>query len=435
MTIPYLPGWFDQNKEAIQSLIGTVAKRIDPTIENRMMLEKLMQNPQNVQQLVDIASLNPQMIQNLYGAQNLARIQGMGAPSAATQIESAGRDILRTGIVPETPVGEAAASALKFKTPAEREAERLSNLATKQQIEYYGFQLGQAQLEAAAKNPGLQAQMRTIDAALAANPDAAQYDPRGLADEYFSGRGTPQQRQQLVSKIQAMTTASPVAGELFSQSLQAIQQAKMQDRQDARLLQSERNAASREDLTLSRQLRLAAIDIAEKYGARIEDALKYVKGEPGAEIVQNMISRDRDLSERSQRLRQLSGLTAQLTQLSKAKADDKATILTGINTALQEFAPGVSLVSTAGDWFSKGTKYRYNGQDITGEQFSMILSNPQAAAAQMEQKAKVDAMDLATAQKALTDLDAAKNQISADMYNTTKALLQARVRELGRTRR
>jgi len=431
MTIPYLPGWFDQNKEAIQNIVGTVARVVDPTIENRMMLQQMMQNPQNVQQLVDIASLNPQLIQNLYGAQNLSRIQGMGTPSATAQVEAASRDILRTGQVPETPVGEAAAAAMRFRTPAQKRREELEIKSAEQQLDYYGFRLGQDRLEAAAKNPALQAQMRTIDAALAANPEAASYDPRGLAQEYFSGTGD---RTALMSKINAMAAANPVAAELFSDSLRTISQNDLQNRVDARALQREREAAARSDNVLDRQLRMEAIDLATKFGADINDALKFVRGEAGGEVVGTLIRNSLEDQQRVTRLRQLSALTGQLTQYAKAKGSEKPTILAGINTSLQEFVPGISLVSGT-DFFDKKTKYMFNGQEINGEQFSQILSNPQAAMAQMQESAAVNAMTLEQAQAELQGLEQIRNRVTPDVYTRTKALLEARIRTAGRVRR
>lgn len=433
MTIPYLPGWFDQNKEAIQNIISAGVRAFNPQLENRMMLQQLMQNPETVQRLVDIASTNPEMIQNLYGAQSLGMIQGMGAPSSAAQIEQAGREILRTGQVPETPVGEAAAAQLRFRTPAQKKAEEAALRAQQQQTDYYTFKLNREQLQAALEDPQIQARMKGINDALVQNPDAAALDPVGLAQQYRSGTGD---RTALMSQITAMAAANPVAAELFSESLRTLNSEALQSAVDRRAFERENAVAQRQEASLDRTLRLQAIDLAKSYGVNLEDALKFVRGEAGGEVVQAAIGADIATKQRATRLQALTRLSTQMKDFAKADRGAKADLQTILNTSLQEIVGmPIRVESTDGNWFSNKTKYKIGNQEITGQQFEQIIANPEEAMSQMSRMNQVESMTLEQVDQSLRDLEAARNQLAPAIYEREKALLTRKRQTLSRTRR
>ena len=433
MTIPYLPGWFDQNKEAIQNIISAGVRAFNPQLENRMMLQQLMQNPETVQRLVDIASTNPEMIQNLYGAQSLGMIQGMGAPSSAAQIEQAGREILRTGQVPETPVGEAAAAQLRFRTPAQKKAEEAALKAQQQQTDYYTFKLNREQLQAALEDPQTQARMKGINDALVQNPDAAALDPVGLAQQYRSGTGD---RTALMSQITAMAAANPVAAELFSESLRTLNSEALQSAADRRAFARENAIAQRQEASLDKTLRLQAIDLAKSYGVNIEDALKFVRGEAGGEVVQAAIGADIATKQRATRLQALTRLSTQMKDFAKADRGAKADLQTILNTSLQEIVGmPIRVESTDGNWFSNKTKYKIGNQEITGQQFEQIIANPEEAMSQMSRMNQVESMTLEQVDQSLTELEAARNQLAPAIYEREKALLTRKRQTLSRTRR
>lgn len=397
------------------------------------MLQQLMQNPETVQRLVDIASTNPEMIQNLYGAQSLGMIQGMGAPSSAAQIEQAGRQILRTGQVPETPVGEAAAAQLRFRTPTQKKTEEAALKAQEQQTEYYNFRLTREKLTAALEDPQIQAKMKGINDALAQNPDAAALDPVGLAQQYRDGTGD---RTELMSKITAMAAANPVAAELFSESLRTLNSDALQSAADRRALERENAIAQRQEVSLDRTLRLQAIDLAKSYGVNLEDALKFVRGEAGGEVVQAAIGADIATKQRATRLQALTRLSTQMKDFAKADRGAKADLQTILNTSLQEIVGmPIRVESTDGNWFSNKTKYKIGNQEITGQQFEQIIANPEEAMSQMSRMNQVESMTLEQVDQSLRDLEAAKNQLAPAIYEREKALLTRKRQTLSRTRR
>jgi hypothetical protein len=387
MTIPMMPGWWDQNKEALESLAQTATRIANPQFDNQLaLMQNIRQNPANLQTVVDTAYLNPQMFSQMYGERGLQQISQMGQPSSAGRIEQTSRQIFDQPIATQpNTVGVRAAqeklgvpSAARLRTEETQAATLETNLAETLR------NIGRTRDLQKFTDPIELNNARNILAAQQQNPLLANIDVAGLVAKQMDGTMSDQDRQALIA-----LTANPEMEKYYYAHLGIAtnrEQAEFaDDRQEARFQQQFRLTKEQMDRGLFSDAR----ELVQKANANgipitLADAVNYLT--PGREdsltaVGRRAVEQLGAIDRTAGRLRAFQSFIDDFSVASKTpNAEAKRTSMTalaGTLSGLMGDAP-IEIMSADPDdgLFGKRTSFRLYGRPLTGAELQQLIRDP-----------------------------------------------------------
>jgi hypothetical protein len=403
MTIPMMPGWWDQNKEALESLAQTTTRMINPQFDNQLaLMQNIRQNPANIQTVVDTAYLNPQIFAQMYGERGLQQIQQMAQPSAAGRIEQTKRDIFDQPIAnqPNTVGVRAAQESLGVPSAAKLRVEETQAATLETNLAETLRNIGRTKDLQAFTDPIELNNARNILAAQQQNPLLANIDVAGLVAKQMDGTMTDQDRQALIA-----LTANPEMERYYYSHLSIAtnrEQAEfMDDRQQARFQQQFNLSKEQMDRGMYKDAReLVQRANANGIPITLSDAVNYLT--PGRD--EQVTAMGRRAVEQLGAIDQLAGRLRTFQQFADDFARDSklpnAEAKRGAMTAhaatlssLMNDAP-IEIMTADPDegLWGKRTAFRLYGRPLTGAEVQGLIRDPNRVPV-FEQQALADKTD------------------------------------------
>lgn len=435
MTLPMMPGWFDESKESLQSLAQTAMRSFNPLFDNQMALSQFMrQNPANQQQMVDMASLNPELIKNMFGEKALANLQLLGNPSSAATVEGVTRSILSKPLseVPGTVAGEAATKALGLGTSSERKTEKLQQDATSQQTNYYSILTDQTKFENAMKNPSIKARYDALNAMIESSPDMAGLDPLGLAMEFRRGTVRP----GFGKLIDGLANVNPTAYKAFLDYVGILGEAEDKEFSKAQADRAYERAKKDTDDILMRQILDDARSMAREGALPFDEVVNYLTGKPtSSRVVQDFLDAKQGMAERRARFIELGKVGTAFASYAKSTEAQKSELAINLSAQLSALvgAP-VSIERISGDWWKKESQFTVGDMKMNGTQFQQLLYNPEQTLANIAADAELNSKTMEQLDAEIADLKANQNQIAPAVYGPALQRLVGRRTQLLRER-
>lgn len=428
MTIPMMPGWWDQIAPSVQSLGQTVLRATNPHFDNQVAaLEFMRQNPANQQAMIDAAATNPQMIQQMLGQRMFQDIIGRGSPSFAAQTEIASRELASkpAGQVADTFVNRAAAARANVRTN-EQLAEDV------QRVRYYSMNNARTELENRALFPKLESQVREYDRIRTAIPNPGNINPEALAERYFNNISNPntsqEDRQSVDDEYSAMIGANPDLERVFWGAVGILQG--MQDAREAegRQIRVERRQREREGVDNERWARQKAAELRIQHPEiPEEEAFRFILADPARPatgLAVRVLSRDAQFQQAQQRqaryTRFLTGLTG-YARLDNKNSDAGLAAKSALDVDLSAFLGVPISIKSVDDpetWLSNKSVFVLgNGEEISGEWVQRMINNPYVGPTMMLSDAELDAT--------IAELNARKDELSKIEFENNSSILLA----------
>lgn len=443
MTIPMMPGWWDQSGESVQNLLTTLTRAANPNFDNQLALAQFMrQNPANAQAVVDFAAMNPDAVARQYGQTTLGALSNMGRPSVGAQIEmEAQRQLGGETVEGGTPtvLGEAARRRLEVPTVTERRREALTLTGLQQDIDVGAYNFDQKRFEDSLKNPELRRQYETTAAALQAFPESALLNPISLAERQVKGEFANDARfgQQLA----AFAAANPEAFEVYKQHVQNLNAMARDNEVDRRLtirLNNEAQRAERSELSRARQW---AAQQSAKTSLNVPDLIKWYMGE-SVPLVDAWYARDEAAQQARATAAALGKINDDLVNAAKMKnTNERALALRGVGAALSTLVgEPVDIKKVSQNVFSSANQFVLSdGTVLTGDDLYRMIDNPEGFRADRERKATIEAMTLPQVDAAMEALRNARQtpyyQQNPQEFTNYMSALDAKKKKLERAAR
>ena len=395
MTIPMLPGFWDENKEAIQSLAQTITRSINPHFDNQLALtQSIRQNPENLQGIIDMSALNPEMFAQTFGPRMLQQLASMGNPSSQATIEKGARKALtdETPIadVAPTVMSDAVATATGSRTATdlakgEAEIERIET-STQETI----GEMTQRNFVRQLENPVLKFQWDQINKDIEMNPEIAQVRPQELAKQYLAGQLN---NDEFAGQLQALEKINRPAYDAFWKSVEILNQAARDEEVDKRIQKRMDLDFGRTNDIALREARRAAWKTFRELGVGYEDMVKHYMGET-VPIVELRMKDNAEVQARADRIRLMRELDAQTRTFIQAKGDGKGIAKTGLEVMMNQIVQGIVIEDVKDGWFSKRSAYTYNGEKVNGDQLAEIFNDPTEWKKKQELEKSLQGMNL-----------------------------------------
>lgn len=394
MTLPMMPGPWDQVKDSVQSLGLTVARSLDPHFDAKIALNQFInQNPTNMTGMIDLAKLNPEMINRMYGSETLQALQGMGSMSSAGMVEGAFRNIANQNPsqVAPTVVNEAAAASRNVANPRGVRAENQGARAADQQFDYYSLIQDNLRNKSALENLQYRTQYENLQSALAANPDAALLNPGRFAEEYFN-RPEGFDEAAFQRKFDTAATMSPNFAHLFDASLGLLAQQKSQENADRR----QDRADERADEVTNREFRRWAADTNVKTGLDYDNLLDLIVGNdtPGSRVVRTQLARREGVAQSMERVQALSRISTAAENFEQATGSAKESLRTVLAQQMSElYGIPLTVIEVGrgpGGLFDKKSKFKMGDIEITGEDLMTLANDPENGKIQIMLRSMTD---------------------------------------------
>lgn len=436
MTIPMMPGWWDQNKEALESLAQTTTRIMNPNFDAQVaLMNSIRQDPANMQAAVNASAMNPQMFTQMFGERMAQRLNQTGTPDFATQTEIRARE--SANVDPSTLAPTVLNEAMGRKTGVEVGTQRRQSEATLAATTQNIARTADIIWREGLNDRALEARAAEVDRAIAENPQIGLVNPRGLAQELFDAKDPNE--PTLNRRIEALATTNEAAYEIFKESYRVLNQADYQ--RQAYVY----NEAGRND-TMEAQLRAAARSLARELNGEVsvEDAYRYLAldpNKPPSLVAQRALQDNQLAKERTQRLAQVSTVLTRFADLAKMKnkntpdAERLRDMVGGQLTAILDIP--LSIETTGNVLMGRDTRFvTADGRVIDGTLLGQMISDPVVAnvfKATDEQIAQAIANQAAQQEAAK-----AQGPAAVELWTKTNAILlaeqQRRAEEKKKTR-
>jgi hypothetical protein len=398
MTIPTMPGWWDQNKEALQSLAQTATRVANPYLDaQQALMQSIQQNPQNMQMAVNTAAMNPDLFSQMFGPKMTERLSTMGRPDFDTQSEIRARELATENpdnIAP-TLLNESVARARGVEVGTQRQQSRATLEATTANTE----RVKKITWREALADRALGAQAAAVDKAITQFGDEALIlDPRGLAQRYYESED--KNDPEMNARITALASVRPEIYELFVQSLGVLNQA---DRQEAQF----EFQGGREDDILERQIQAAARDLRTEIPAiSIREAYRYYKmdpDEPPSENTMRLVQASKQAEQRVQRMKELSAVMVNFRSLASMKNRNSAEAVQlrgATSAALSSILGGlpVEIEKESPMFGSAESRFMVDGREVNGVLLGQMINDPRVLFVVQADDAELERQKARTAQ-------------------------------------
>lgn len=431
--MPRLTGWWDEIEGDVEKIAQTVARVVDPKFDNKLALgQMLREDPTKQQALVDMESINPGILDSLYGSKLAEQIKNSGTASTAARAETAGRNIAgkkAKDIVNPTVSESAALSKQGVKTALDIKQQETGIDAQEQQTDYYKYVFDQLKWNDALKNPLIKAEYDQIQKDRELYPTMALNDPFEMAKDFLEGNMDGQ-------KLRELKRVSPEGYEMFNTAVRLLGENARQDRMDDRADRRLQAQMDNQDDILKRQVLASARSLAREAGLggpHFNDLVNYLSGEP---VSDPAIQEYFDNEQRVQRQKQILADIVKLQPLAeeylnangREREIRKQALEAGLRTV---FGAPIIVREVDKGWFSKESKYLLpDGREVNGDELFRLANDPERFQQQLTLAATINAMDLATATSALEAWKARQTQVDGPTYQETFALLDKRIKQL-----
>ncbi len=384
-----LTGWWDQIEGDALRLAETITKTIDPLIDNkRALAQMLREDPTKQQSLVDLDTLNPGVLEQMYGSQVATNIKKGASASTAARTELAGRNIsgkpLNTDTV-KTVADRAALAKAGVQTP-----EQLAGDV--QQGEYYGWRFSQEKFDASLANADKKRQFDELESFRQQIPELKAVNLKDLAKKTLE-----RSLDEIDNKtLELLRNDSPAGYELYEKYLQFMNEAA---RDDVRLAQDQKqfkDRMSKEDMTFRRQAAMLANETAVATGEDRDELFKYFfeGGQPDPNI-QARFERNNAIKEGKVKLENLSKVSGLVEKFQKAENQEKEIAKAQLENGLQAaFGAPIRVVKapdkdTFNPWDKKFIYQLATGETMSGEQLFELSTSPGLYNEMIEDSARI----------------------------------------------
>jgi len=428
-----LQGWWDEIGNDVKSLADTVVRTIDPQFDNKVALGKMLrEDPTKQQGLVDMESLNPGILNQLYGSKIAENI--IGTPSTGAAIEKAGRGLVGKDVkdIPMTFENSGALAKAGVKDQLDVKGQEADIEGKLQQTEFYKWSFDQQKWEASMKNPEIKARYESAQQARANFPELALIDPYKLAERWLTGNADQQE-------IDALSTLSPAGYEMFKTAVQDMgqnarsnQALEQDDKQFNARMAQENDAAERELLRFVRATTLET-------GLPFDAVYKHFKGETQDKGVQDLLDSNKFLADQTRRLGNMGKLNSLVKTYLQAKDKQTRDIAKGsLEVGLREIfnAPiTIEKIPETDSWNPWDKKAAYtlpNGESVNGTELYEYATDPKLFAGIMEDTQVVSGLTPEQAKQELAAVTAAQNSyIAANGQKRYGKLIEALKKQAG----
>jgi hypothetical protein len=439
MTIPMMPGWWDQNKEALESLAQTATRVQNPYFDSQLaLMQNVRQNPANMQAAIDANFLNPEAFSQMFGPRAVQNFAAMGSPSSKASVERTARGIVDSPIsaVPATVGARAAQRELGAPTAAAERIETATARRVETQADSDIYTFDRLKDINELQDPILFQRLQRIRTTLEENPGLANTNIFKLAEDAYNGRTGPNFNEE----FEAIVAASPNAAKLFDEAMGALRQADRDNAQDRRAMARIEAQFGREDNILERQLRVKAAELREKYPSiTLEDAYNFYKGgeDTMSAPARRVIQQDQELQLAAARRREIGIIAGEFTRAATQRnRDERQLIQSGISGQLSSLL-GIPIeiaeIRLDGEgFFDKKNRFTIGGtMPITAEEIMQAIDNP-AYGKTLTFKYNASQMDYDTASKNLQGLLALEPAQQA-IYQLEIGILRQRIADIAAT--
>ena len=428
MTVPMMPGWWDQNGEALQSLAQTMTRIANPHFDNQLALsQSIRQNPENLQKAVDASYLNPDMFAQTYGPRMLQQLASQGRASSTAQIEDTSRNILANPVAQDSgTVGEdAARSKMGVGTARQVKREDLGNTFLSEGIDNTRYNALRDRDINALKDPIDRARLQEILAAESTIPELRDIDLLGLATRSLEGKWTEADNKSYLGLV----NYRPELEKVFENIMALLRQERgieaQGNRQDRSLAAAEGRASDAQDNTITR----AAIELTRKYpSVTMTDARAYFSEGPESTKIsapaRAILQREEASKQTFAKTQAFAKAVSDFDRIaSKADPESREAEMAGVMGSLSAVLGfNISLEShkPEGNWFSTENRFRITDQDgtslpVTAQDISELITNPEVAG-QLFMRATYSKMTPQQLQAVMTELQGLQGEEAKTYY-------------------